>query len=97
MNDPDPLYWIVVYLLVAGVAVARFMGRRMDSAVKVVVGMVIAGLLVSGPGVVGYLTSGDFNSIYGQMAMERPYIESVREFLGLFVAGLYLVLAGVRR
>jgi len=94
MNDPDPLYWVVVYLLVGGIAVTRMVGRTGGWGVRVAVGMVLAGLLASGPGFVSYFTSGDYGSIYGKMAMDKPYVESVREFLGLVVAGLYLTLGG---
>lgn len=57
---------------------------------------VIPGLLISMPGTGDYFAAEDYGSIYGGMSAEKPYIESAREFGGLFVAlGLiFLEVAG---
>lgn len=84
-NDPDPLYWIVVY---AGTAwVAATAGSRFDrqATTLVVLGMAVAGLLIAAPGFVAYLASGAPLTIANGMD-EQPYVEPAREFLGLLLA-----------
>ena len=92
LNDPDPLYWVAVYLAVAGVAGLRFMSAASQLLPRIVLGMVIAGLLMSAPGFVEYLSTDDLLPIYGPMMEDKPYIESTREFGGLFIAIVYLLL-----
>jgi hypothetical protein len=89
-NDPDPAYWIAVYAGVAWIALTAVFGQPKRGMVILVTGMVIAGLLVSGPGFVDYLRSGELASISGGMRDSAPYIESAREFLGLVIAAAAL-------
>ena len=91
LNDPDPLYWFVVYIMVMIVSLAKFFNRPIDMFAKVTTGMVLAGLLISVTGVIEYFTAEDFGSITGRMTVEKPYIESAREFGGLFIASIYLI------
>lgn len=92
LNDPDPLYWIVVYLAAALLSGALCFGSRLETLSKVVMGMVLAGLLISGPGFIDYFVSQDYSSIYGGMSGDKPYIESAREFGGLMIVAIYLAL-----
>ena len=91
-NDPDPLYWFSVYAAVSLVMAGAVAGYRMPRFALVVLGAVIAGLLIAAPGFVDYLRSADWASIGGRMRMDRPYIESAREFLGLLMAAAALLL-----
>lgn len=54
--------------------------------------MAVAGLLISWPGFLDCLTSGDYAAIGGQMMSEKPYVESAHEFLGLLIAGACVAL-----
>lgn len=92
LNDPDPLYWFSVYAVVAWLAGGCFVGRRSAPVSRIALGMVLAGLLMSAPGAVDYMAAQDFSSIYGQMMAEKPYVEAAREFGGLAIAALYLLL-----
>lgn len=92
LNDPDPVYWVAVYLAASLLSGALCLGLRLETLSKVVVGMVIAGLLISGPGVVEYFAADDFSAIYGHMTGEKPYVESAREFGGLVIVAIYLAL-----
>jgi len=89
-NDPDPLYWVVVYLTVAFIAAAHCFSHHLIVLSMIVAGMVLAGLLTSLPGFVDYLVAEDHASIFGQTTNKKPYIESVREFGGLIIAAIYL-------
>ena len=92
LNDPDPLYWFLVYAAVAVVAAAAVVGRRLPRFALVTLGAVIAGVLIAAPGFVDYLQSGDWSSIAEHMNDEEPYIEQGREFVGLLIAAAALLL-----
>ena len=89
-NDPDPLYWFVVYAAVAVVAVTAAMGRAYPRFALVTLGAVIAGALIAVPGFVDYLQSGNWGAIGEHMNDEEPYIEQGREFVGLLIAAAVL-------
>jgi len=93
-NDPDPIYWSSVYLCVAGVPITRLLGWRSSAVIWLPAGMVIAGLLLLLNGFLDYLLSADYSSIFASMQAEKPYIESAREFLGLFICGVCLFVYG---
>ena len=92
LNDPDPLYWVVVYLAAATLSGALCFGLRLETLSKVTVGMAVAGLLISGPGVIEYFAAQDYSTIYGSMSGDKPYVESAREFGGLAIVAIYLAL-----
>jgi len=92
LNDPDPLYWFLVYAAVAVVAAAAVVGRQLPRFALVTLGAVIAGVLIAAPGFVDYLQSGDWGSIAEHMNDEEPYIEQGREFVGLLIAATALLL-----
>jgi hypothetical protein len=92
LNDPDPLYWFVVYAAVAVVAAAAVVGRRLPRFALVTLGAVTAGVLIAAPGFIDYLQSGNWGSIAGHMNDEEPYIEQGREFVGLLIAAAALLL-----
>jgi hypothetical protein len=91
LNDPDPVYWVVVYTVVAAVPAARIFGHRSPKTLLVAGGMVLSGLLIAAPGVVDYIASGDYASIRGKMLAEKAYVESAREFIGLLMASVCLI------
>ena len=92
LNDPDPLYWVVVYLTAAIISGCLFFGTRLEALSKVSMGMILAGLFISGPGAMEYFASGDYASISRNMSAAKPYVESAREFGGLLIAFIYLAL-----
>lgn len=91
LNDPDPAYWVVVYVLVAAIPLARIFGHRLPTVLILASGMVLSGMLIAGPGSLDYLASGDYISIKGKMLDEKPYVESAREFIGLLAAAICLL------
>lgn len=96
LNDPDPLYWCLVYLAVAAVPMLHAFERTQVMFYWVTCGLVSAGMLMSLPGFVDYVLSGDYGSVTGAMTNAKPYIEYAREFLGLVIAavGLYFYRPG---
>ena len=92
LNDPDPYYWVVVYISTAIIPAGLCLGKRLNTFSKVVIGMILAGLIISGPGAWEYFVAEDYASIYGSMIAAKPYVESAREFGGLMIAFIYLAL-----
>ncbi len=90
INDPDPVFWLIVYLAVAVVPASRVLGMRLPVVFGVVAGLVVAALLISFPGFIDYLESGDYAALTGGMTADKPYIESAREFLGMAIGALCL-------
>ena len=86
LNDPDPAYWVGVYGVSACVPLARLFGLFLPWIGTVAFGMILAGLLISGPGMILYIESGDYSAIFAEMSSNRSYIEYAREFLGLCIA-----------
>ena len=91
INDPDPLYWVATYLAVAATSGLALFGRPLLLLCNIAIGMTLAGLLISISGTGDYFSANDYNSIYQSMSEDKPYIESAREFGGLFIALAYLV------
>jgi hypothetical protein len=91
LNDPDPIYWVSVYSIVALIPASRGVSYRHATMTSFAFGMVIAGLLMSASGFIQYLLSADYSLIGGRMTIGRPYIEAAREFLGLCLATVCLV------
>lgn len=83
LNDPDPLWWTVIYLAAAVSYVGYFFGLsfvRWLALVGFVVATIWAITLI--PPFISWLKMGA-PTIVGSMKATEPHIEFVREFLGL--------------
>ena len=87
-NDPDPIFWSIAYLLPATAPLSRLLERRRPMLYATSNGVILAGLLISLPGFVDFVSAGDYTAISGEMTEAKPYIESGREFLGLILAAI---------
>ncbi|MEM6394164.1 MAG: transmembrane 220 family protein [Planctomycetota bacterium] len=85
LNDPDPLFWVVIYAAAAVMPIARLWGRRLPVGWGVAFGLAVAGLLVSLPGFIDFVRAGEFDLIGRGMSASRPNIELAREFLGALI------------
>ena len=96
-NDPDPIYWVVVYLLIAWQCLKPALGMApaySDYRIFYLsLGLVAAGLLSSLNGFLDYLVSGDPGSITASMDGPKSYVEPAREFLGLLIGLACLLMA----
>tara|TARA_R110002049_G_scaffold1498_1_gene11575 strand:- start:75 stop:458 length:384 start_codon:yes stop_codon:yes gene_type:complete len=86
LNDPDPIVWFSLYIIVALVSII--------SNYKNIHPYIIWGL------VMGYLAYASFHFFYfmdwlqiehkdelfGEMVYDKPYLEGTREFIGLIMA-----------
>ena len=86
-NDPDPLYWIFIYLLTAGFSFAAFFNRFYPKLMLLAIGMYLNAAFGLWAGVVEWFHSPDRNLLFDDIAkMQHIYIEEAREFLGLMMA-----------
>jgi hypothetical protein len=93
INDPDPVLWILIYGLMAVACILAAFGHYYT---KVLVGLLIlytAYSLVFVSGVLEWMRSDDKSMLFDDIAkMQYPYIEESREFLGLLICILVLVM-----
>jgi len=95
LNDPDPWVWLLAYLAVAVLfALAAFgrADRRVSGALCAALAVWMCTML---PGMVDWVLTG-MPSIVASMKATEPHIEVVREFLGLFIAVVCLLLLTLR-
>ena len=95
LNDPDPVYWTVVYGGTTMVALGQGLDRDSRFWTGACVGAVAVSMISTAPGFSDYLMSGDPGSIFGDMASE-DYAENSREFLGLTLAFVLLATYSIR-
>lgn len=89
INDPDPLYWIIIYAGTAAIALAKGLGRSSDFWTTILIGAIAAGMIIASPSVAEFITAGDFTAIGD---MDRAYyVEPAREFGGLLLALVLLL------
>lgn len=86
VNDPDPIIWILIYgvmAVLAIMAIFEFYPR------KVIIGLLIVFVIYSlmfGRGVMEWLQQDDKAMLFDDVAkMQYPYVEEAREFLGLMI------------
>jgi hypothetical protein len=92
INDPDPIVWILIYgamAVLAIMAIFEFYPR------KVIIGLLIVFVLYSlmyWKGVMEWARQEDKSLLFDDVAkMQYPYIEEAREFLGLMICVIVLV------
>lgn len=97
VNDPDPVLWILIYGVMAVVCVMaafRYYHKRLLWALLI---SFVAYSFFYMPSIVEWLQDEDKARLFDEVAkMESVYIEETREFLGLFICILVLVLQLVR-
>lgn len=96
INDVDPWFWVSYYLFIAVLMGAAAFGqfRLYGFLVASVITLISLGRLL--PEFQVWVQDG-MPSIVESMKAETPYVEFVREFLGLFIVSLALILLFVQR
>jgi hypothetical protein len=92
INDPDPVIWILIY---GGMAVICILAAfRYTSRIFLTVFMIglIAYSVFYFNGLMEWLSKDDKSMLFDDIAkMEHPYIEESREFLGLMICVIVLM------
>ena len=88
-NDPDPYIWGSYYLFIAILCFLEALKRYYPLLVWTALLLTLAWAAFYLPDVKDYFQQGSPN-IAGHMKAETPYIENMREFLGLMICVLVL-------
>jgi len=89
-NDPDPYLWVFLYLVMALIPVL-YLKAKLNRKLLAFVGLVLAGLTVTYvPDFITWFQDG-MPSITTSMKAESPYIELVRESMGLLICLVVVV------
>lgn len=90
LNDVDPWLWVTYYALLAFLFAGAALKRFNIYAVGVALLITVIGLVRLLPEFRQWI-SDDTPSIIGSMKAETPYVEFVREFLGLLMSLLAIL------
>ena len=90
-NDPDSWLWIILYGGVAISALLAFFNRTVKPLIYVLTLGILFGIVLLFPSFYKWLSSG-MESISGTMQTDKPYIEEVREFLGLCISLIAVII-----
>jgi hypothetical protein len=97
INDPDPVIWILIY---GAMAVLSIMAIFEFYPRKFIIGLMVLFVLYSAvyaPGAVEWLNQDNKSLLFDDLAkMQHPYIEETREFLGLLICIIVLIIFLVR-
>jgi hypothetical protein len=91
LNDPDPFLWVLIYVLVAAMLVLSAFGKRNSYAFWGLVIIILIPMGLLSPGLFQWLMYEPAEDLLYGMSPDRMYIEESREFLGLFIALLFLI------
>ena len=94
-NDPDPYLWMPIYLYAAVLCWLAFRGKYYPTAC--LIGIVLylgyaVYLFIEKDGVWDWMTEHNADNIAGSMHAETPWIEDTREFFGLVILIVVLLI-----
>jgi hypothetical protein len=97
INDPDPVIWILIY---GAMAVTSVMAIFEFYPKKFLIGLLVLFLLYSivfMPGVLEWLKQENKAMLFDDLAkMQHLYVEEAREFLGLLICIIVLIIYLIR-
>ncbi len=86
LNDPDPLVWFSIYILVAIGLIASVFVRLPIWALYIAVALLVLFAAFHASYFMRWLTSDNHSELFGEMKKDKYYLEGTREFLGLLIA-----------
>jgi hypothetical protein len=93
INDPDPVIWILIYGAMAVTCILAAFQRYYLAALIILLILFTGYSIVYFDGVREWLRSDDKSMLFDDLAkMQYPYIEEAREFLGLLICILVLIM-----
>lgn len=95
LNDPDPFIWMPIYLygalFCALAAVGKYYKGWYLFGILAFLGYAVY-LFFTKDGVLSWMTEHHAENIAGTMKAEKPWIEDTREFFGLFILIVVLLI-----
>jgi hypothetical protein len=95
LNDPDPVLWTILYLAIALICGFAAFGKYNRWVILVVMAGCIYELSTLMPAFIQWIRDG-MPSITEEMKATTPYVELVREFLGVAISVIVLIFQYVR-
>jgi hypothetical protein len=93
INDPDPVLWILIYGLMAVACVLAAFGRYYSIALIVLLILYFAYSFINISSFLEWLRSDDKSMLFDDVAkMQNLYIEESREYLGLMICIVVLIM-----
>lgn len=93
INDPDPVLWILIYGIMAVSCILAAFRYYYPGILLAILIAFTAYSLVFVSGVMEWLRSDDRSLLFDDLAkMQHAYIEEAREFLGLLICILVLIM-----
>lgn len=83
-NDPDPFLWILMYLITACLPILALFDKLQKWVPEFLAVVLFLLFAFSVPDIMAWIKDG-CPSIYDEMKAETPYVESVREALGIMI------------
>jgi hypothetical protein len=97
INDPDPLLWIAIYGVMAVICIMAAFKYYQPLAMYVLLILFVVYGYILWPGMKEWLAQDDRSVLFDDIAkMEHLYIEEAREFLGLVICDVVLLIQIVR-
>lgn len=91
-NDSDRLIWIGIYFATSLLALIAYTGicKSCIRAWAIMLSIITLIMLMQAfPGVITYFQVSNYGEIFTSMTEDKPYIEQVREFIGLLIVLIY--------
>lgn len=97
-NDPDRVIWIGIYVATALMALIAFteVCKSCVQAWAIMLSIISLIMLIQTlPGVITFVQTSNYGEIFSPMTEDKPYIEQVREFLGLLIVMIYSIYVAI--
>jgi hypothetical protein len=93
INDPDPLLWIAIYGAMAAICVMAAFRYYIKPSLWILLACFVVYMVILWPGLREWLQQDDLGVLFDEgMKMQFPYIEESREFLGLLICVIVLLM-----
>lgn len=97
INDPDPALWILIYGLMAVVCIMAAFNYYSKIALIILAVLYLGYSVILIPGLREWLAQDDRSMLFDDIAkMQHLYVEESREFLGLMICVIVLIIQLVR-
>lgn len=97
INDPDPVLWILIYGAMAVICIMAAFRYYHKIAMLILLAAFAVYAFILLPGMREWLAQDDRSVLFDDIAkMEHLYIEEAREFLGLMICIVVLVMQLIR-
>lgn len=95
LNDPDPAFWIGLYVMCAAVPLLGLFGYQSRLLLGAAIAYCVVAMVITVGGAMDYLPRAGGESLLQDMSPDKPYIEETREFIGTGIALCLIILATI--